>query len=49
MQVRKKLRQDYDFPRGTRRNPRGRKWGVAAVYSTELVQLPSEVRTLKLT
>eukprot|EP00953_Heterococcus_sp_UTEX-ZZ885_P005393 3379-Heterococcus_DN1.PRE.1 len=40
--VRKKLRQDYDFPRGTRRNPRGRKWGVAAVYSTELVQQPAE-------
>ncbi|KAG5189221.1 hypothetical protein JKP88DRAFT_353179 [Tribonema minus] len=34
--VRKTLRQDFGFPRGTKRNIRGRKWGVAAVYSTEV-------------
>lgn len=40
-QVRKKLRQLHDFPRGTKRNPKGKKWGVGAVYSSELVQNPA--------
>ncbi|CAM9115571.1 unnamed protein product [Chrysoparadoxa australica] len=33
--VKKRLRQRYGFPTGSKRNLKGRKWGVASVWSAE--------------